>query len=168
MSTDDREPLAPSRTKVKDAVVAYAVLAEQLVKGKHTTLPDPPFDAAIRQALADAQRMVKSARSRQIRRLAQLLRATGSLEQLHEALEGRTPAMAEKQAREQASEVWRTRLLEQADAGLSEFVTQYPNADRQQLRQLIRQASRTPPDPRSRKAATALFRAVNAILSDAV
>jgi ribosome-associated protein len=144
--------------------VAYAELAEQLAKGKHAALPDPPFDATIREAIADSKRLVKSARSRQVRRVAQLLRGTGSIEQLREALDGRTPEIAEQQARAQASEAWRTRLLAEADAALSEFTAQYPDADRQQLRQLIRQASRTPPDLRSRKAATALFRAVNAIL----
>jgi ribosome-associated protein len=153
-----------SRTELKDAAVAYTELAEQLAKGKHTVLPDPPFDAAIREAIAEAQRMVKSARSRQVRRVAQLLRGTGPIEHLREALEGRTPEIAQKQARLQVSEEWRTRLREQGDPALNEFVEQYPLADRQQLRKLVRQSNRTPPDARSRRGATSLFRAIHAIL----
>lgn len=166
MSTEDQEPLAPTRTALKDAAVAYTELAEQLAKGKFTALPDPPFDSTIREAIADAQRMVKSARSRQVRRVAQLLRGTGPIEPLREALEGRTPDIAEKQARLQASEAWRTRLLEEGDDALSEFVALYADADRKQLRKLMRQANRTPPDARSRRGATSLFRAIVALLED--
>lgn len=166
-ATDDQQPYAPSRTDLKDAAVAFTVLAQELAKGKYTVLPDPPFDETLRQAIADSQRMVKSARSRQVRKVAQLLRGAGLIQDLREAIEGRTPGIAENQAREQASEVWRTRLLEQADVALTEFVSQYPGADRQHLRQLVRQSNRTPPDARSKRAATALFRAVNTILKNA-
>ncbi|PRQ09894.1 ribosome biogenesis factor YjgA [Enhygromyxa salina] len=163
----DQAGAARSRTELKDEAVAYTELAEQLAKGKHAALPDPPFDAPIREAIADAQRMVKSARSRQVRRVAQLLRATGPIEPLREALEGRTPEIAERQARLQASEAWRTRLREQGDVALTEFVEQHQHADRQQLRKLIRQSNRTPPDARSRRGATTLFRLIHTILADA-
>ncbi|KIG17817.1 putative alpha helix protein [Enhygromyxa salina] len=164
---DERAPVARSRTELKDAAVAYTELAEQLAKGKHAALPDPPFDAAIREAIADAQRMVKSARSRQVRRVAQLLRGTGPIEQLREALEGRTPEIAEQQARLQASEAWRTRLREEGDPALTEFVERYPTADRSQLRKLVRQSNRVPPDARSRRGGTTLFRSILAILAAA-
>lgn len=167
MPTDDQEPFAPSRTDLKDAAVAYTVLAQELAKGKYVVLPDPPFDDVLRQAITDVQRMVKSARARQVRKVAQLLRGAGPIEELREAIEGRTPGIAEKQAREQATEAWRARLLEQADVALTQFVEAYPAADRQHLRQLVRQSSRTPPDARSKRAATTLFRAVNAILKNA-
>jgi ribosome-associated protein len=161
---DDLEELGPSRTRLRDQAAAYHELAEQLAKGKHGKLVDPPFDATLREAIADAQRFTKTARVRQIRRVAPLLREVGPIEELHAALAGRTAETRAQQEREQLSEAWRVRLLEQGDAALAELMAAHPSADRQQLRQLIRQASRTPPDARSKRAATSLLRAVRALL----
>ncbi|MFO7566300.1 MAG: ribosome biogenesis factor YjgA [Enhygromyxa sp.] len=167
---DDDEPevLEPSRTKLRARAKAYLVLAEQLAKGKHGKLVDPPFDATLREAIVDAQRLLEKARGRQIRRVAQLLREAGPIEELHAALAGRTAQARAKQEREQLSEAWRARLLEQGDAALTELMAAHPSADRQQLRQLIRQASRTPPDARSKRAATRLLRAVRALLEELI
>jgi ribosome-associated protein len=161
---DEPESLEPSRTELRTQAEAYLELAEQLAKGKHGKLVDPPFDATLREAIADAQRFVKNARVRQIRRVAQLLREVGPIAELHAALAGRTAEARAKQEREQLSEVWRARLLEQGDAALNELMAAHPSADRQHLRQLIRQASRTPPDARSKRASTSLLRAVRALL----
>jgi ribosome-associated protein len=161
------EPLEPTRTKLREQAEAFLDLAEELAKGKHTRLPDPPFDAELRAAIDDAQRMVKKARPRQIRRLAQLLREAAPLAELRDALAGRTPALQAGHARDQRSEAWRAQLLERGDAALDELVANYPNADRTRLRQLMRQASRTPPDARSKRAATSLFRAVRVLLEAA-
>jgi ribosome-associated protein len=161
---DEPEALEPSRTKLRNQAEAYLELAEQLAKGKHGKLVDPPFDASLREAIADAQRFVKNARVRQIRRVAQLLREACPIEELHAALAGRTVEARAKQEREQLSEAWRARLLEQGDAALTELMAAHPSADRQRLRQLIRQASRTPPDARSKRASTSLLRAVRALL----
>lgn len=161
---DELESLGPSRTRLRDQAAAYLELAEQLAKGKHGKLVDPPFDATLREAIADAQRFTKTARVRQIRRVAQLMREVGPIEELHAALAGKTAESRAKQEREQLSEAWRARLLEQGDVALAELMAAHPSADRQQLRQLIRQASRTPPDARSKRAATSLLRAVRGLL----
>jgi ribosome-associated protein len=161
---DEPESLEPSRTQLRNQAEAYLELAEQLAKGKHGKLLDPPFDTTVREAIADAQRFAKNARARQIRWVAQLLRSLGPIEELHAALAGGTADAHAKQERERLSEAWRARLLEQGDAALTELVAAHPSADRQQLRQLIRQASRTPPDARSKRASTNLLRAVRALL----
>ena len=136
---------ALSRSRVREQARAFTALAEQLVRDKRSSLPDPPFGAELLQALVDAQRMVKSARSRQIRRLAQLLRGAGPITELRDALEGRTPADRVERAWERGNEDWRGRLLAEGDPGLAEFIDAHPHADRTRLRQLMRQASRTPP-----------------------
>lgn len=165
----DQDPeLKPTRSAHRRWAEAYAELAEQLTKNKHTVLPDPPFDAPLRAAILDARRFVKNARSRQIRRVAQLMREAAPIEDFHDALAGRTPELRAKAERERLSEAWRTRLLEEGDDALAEFVTTFPNAERKRLRQLIRQSNRTPPDPRTKRAATSLIRAVRALLESPV
>ncbi len=163
----EEQSLEPTRSKLREQAEAYFDLAEELAKGKHTKLPDPPFDAELRAAIAETQRTVKKARPRQIRRLAQLLRELAPLAELRDALEGRTPAARAAAARERQCEALRAQLLERGDEALAEFVAIHPSADRQRLRALIRQASRTPADARSKRAATSLIRAVRTLLEAA-
>jgi ribosome-associated protein len=153
-----------TRIEQRHEAMAYAELAERLSRGKHLVLSDPPFDDALQRAIQDAQRLVKSARSRQIRRVAQLLRGAGTPEQLRDLLKGRMPGSKAARVREQANELWRTRLLTEGDAALTEFLAAYPHAERKRVRQLMRQANRTPPDPHSKKASRTLIREIRAIL----
>lgn len=163
---DDDQPQLLSRTKLRNQAAAYLELAEQLAKGKHGELVDPPFDATLREAIADAQRFAKNARVRQIRRVAQLLREAGPIEQLHAALAGRSDETQAKRELERACEAWRARLLEHGDTALDELLAAHPSADRKRLRQLIRQANRTPADARTKRASTSLLRMVRALLDD--
>ena len=156
---DEEAPRRPSRSRVRSEAVAYTALAERLVRGKRIELPMPPFDEDMLDALLESRRLAKNARSRQIRKLAQLLRGAGPIEQLHEALEGRKVQALEQQ-REQANEAWRARLLAEGDPALTQLISECPEADRKRLRQLMRQARRTPPDARSKRASTALLRLI--------
>ena len=157
---DEQAPPELSRSRRRSEAIAYTELAEQLVRSKRIELPTPPFDAELRAALLESRRLSKSARSRQIRRLAQLLRGAGEIAQLHDALAGRTPEAAAVQALEHANETWRTRLLDEGDLALAELIATHPGADRMRLRQLMRQARRSPPDARAKRATTVLLRLV--------
>lgn len=156
----DEAPPRRSRSRLREEAAAFTELAEQLVRGKRVELPSPPFDAEIQDALLEARRLAKSARSRQIRRLAQLLRVAAPITELRDALDGHSLAAAAEQASERANEAWRARLLEEGDAALTELLRTHPGADRSRLRQLMRQAKRSPPDARSKRAATALLRLI--------
>jgi ribosome-associated protein len=151
-----------SRTRARDQARAYLELADELVKGKHPRLLDPPFDAELRQAIADARRFEKNARTRQIRLVAQLLRAD-EIAAWRRALAGRTEQAEQTRERERLAEQWRTRLLEGGDAVLGEFVAAHPGADRQRLRQLVRQATGT--DQKAKRAATQVLRAVRELIT---
>jgi ribosome-associated protein len=161
---EDEDERYVSRNRLRDQARAYLDLAEVLAKGKYTHLPDPPFDAELRTAIADAQRFEKNARSRQIRRVAQLLRGAGEMPDILDALAGKTPAMRAQQALERRCEDWRARLIAEGDPALSQLCDDHPHIDRQRLRQLARQARRTPPDARSKRAATALIREIRPLL----
>lgn len=154
------EPRPQSRSRHRREAGAFTELAEALARGRHPKLPDPPFDADLRQAIAESQRFHKNARSRQIRRVAQLLRGAGSIEELRAALAGQSPEQRTLQARERAVEAWRARILEEGDPALNAFVAEHPGSDRQQLRALMRQAKRAPAEPRSKRASKALLRAI--------
>jgi ribosome-associated protein len=158
----DDEPAKPTRTDRRKLAEAFSSLAESLAKGPDV-LPAPPFDDVLTRAVMDARTLTKSARARQIRRLAKLLQAAAPLEDFRAALAGRTEEAVAKREQERINERWRTRLLEEGDAALAEFIELHPSADRSHLRKLARQARRTPADARSKKAATSLFREIRAL-----
>lgn len=174
---DDDESVELTRTRIREQGRAYLDLADELVKGKHPRLPDPPFDQELRDAIADARRFTKNARTRQIRLVAQLLRPI-EIEEWRRALAGRTAEAALTREREMLAEQWRTRLLTGGDAVLGEFVAQHPGADRQRLRQLIRQAggphatdataATAATGAKAKRAATQVLRAVRELLGGAV
>jgi ribosome-associated protein len=62
------------------------------------------------------------------------------LEALRDALDESGDAARREVAAMHRIETWRERLLDQGDAALAELLDEYPTADRQQLRQLVRSA----------------------------
>ncbi len=159
----------PTRIERRAEAEAYASLAEQLARSRAGEFPDPPFTRLLRDEVMSARRLAKGARPRQIRRLAQLLAQEGPVSAFREALDKDSPTHRATRAREHIVEAWRTRLVGEGDTALSEFVVEHPTADRQHLRQLLRQAQRSPPDARSKRAATTLLREIRlfAVASDA-
>ena len=163
---DELDPPKATREARRLEAEAFAELAHRLAKGTPTVLPDPPFGEVLREAIVGARTMVKSAKTRQLRRLARLLREAAPLEEFNAALEHRSPAMLQERAAEQHNEQWRARLLQEGDPALDELVDRHPRADRALLRQLIRAARTDPPDARSKKAATRLLREIRALTRD--
>lgn len=155
-----------TREQMRDVAAAYGQLAEELAKGTPAVLPNPPFDGELRQGVLDARRFAKSAKQRQIRRLAQLLRESGSVEEIRQSLEGRTPQLVAARAQEGVNEQWRSRMLSEGDSALAEFIDTYPRADRARLRQLLRQAKKPVPEGRPNKASTKLLREIRQARAD--
>ena len=61
------------------------------------------------------------------------------------------------------AEAWRERLLEDGDAALSELLESHPDADRQQLRQLVRSALDERRKDKPPRAYRELYRAIRAL-----
>ncbi len=161
---EDGNPIwGPSRTQVRREASAVSDLALELVKLPKARVATMPLDEETRDAIELCARLVKNARARQLRLVAKLLRGLspeelGTLQMLVNEPPGRT-------SDEHLFESWRRRLLAEGDAVFGEFLAEYPGADRQHLRQLIRSAKRTPPDARTARASRQLLRAIRASAS---
>lgn len=161
---EDGNPIwGPSRTQVRREASAVSDLALELVKLPKARVATMPLDEETREAIELCARLIKNARARQLRLVAKLLRGLGP-EEL-KALQVLVTEPPGRTSDEHLYEFWRRRLLAEGDAVLGEFVAEYPNADRQHLRQLIRSAKRQPADARTAKAARQLLRAIRATAS---
>jgi ribosome-associated protein len=107
------------------------------------------------------------ARKRHLKHIGKLLREEdeGAIRQGLEVLLGQDKAAT---ARFHRMEQWRDRLIAEGDGVLAEFIDNYPTADRQQLRQLIRNAQKEAAANKPPKSARQLFRLIRELVEAAL
>lgn len=158
MPTEDTSPEPKSKSQLKRDMTALQELGEALVKlpaSQLDTIPLPEnLHAAVHAARAITER---GARKRQLQYIGKVMRQIDAapIQEAFDALHNRSQQATTQFHR---LERWRDRLLGEGDAALSEFLTAYPNADSQHLRQLLRNAEREATAGKPPSAARALFR----------
>ena len=141
---DDDEERPPSRSQVRRERKAAKALLESLAKDLAALSPkalerlglDPELEGAVR-ILGGMQRTTGMARQRGF--VIQLLRRTDTAPILAKLQEFKGTGASDAQQHQR--ERWRSRLLNEGDAALHEFLSSYPSAERQRLRQAVRAAA---------------------------
>ena len=142
--TDDPEhDYGPTRTQQRRDALAVLALANQLVELPPSKLAKLDLPEDVQREIAQTRRITAHiAHKRQLAFLAKVMRRHDP-----EVFDGVRAALGvnrERQRQETAAmhrlEAMRDRLLADADAAISELITQHPNIDRQHLRSLVRQA----------------------------
>ena len=128
----------PSKSEIKREMHALQDLAKQLVELTPHQLSQVPMPETLEIGVKDAQRFSREARRRQLQYLGKLMRKIDP-EPIQAALMKFDQSSAENTARMHLLEKWRDRLIAESNA-LTDFLNEYPGADVQHLRQLIRQA----------------------------
>ncbi|MBK1649721.1 hypothetical protein CKO36_14220 [Rhabdochromatium marinum] len=158
-------PEGPSKSSIKREHLALQALAEQLLSLPRAELERLALDAKTWEAIDETARIKdKRALARHYKRIANCL-ARLDQEPLKALLARREQAERAASARHHQLERWRERLITEGDAALEDFLTQYPEAERQPLRALIRVARRDteqhrPEGPRK------LFRHLRTLMSE--
>lgn len=130
----------PSKSALKRQMTALQKLGEALVGLSDRELARIPIeDEKLRQVILEARGInSRSARRRHLQYLGKLMRSVDpeplqrALDELHMQRRGDAEAF-------QHLERWRDRLLAEDDGAIDGLLEEYPAADRQQLRQLVRQ-----------------------------
>jgi len=129
-----------SKSQVKRELHALQDLGERLTTLKADMLARLPLTDGLRKALEEAPKhTAHAARKRHIQFIGKLLRDQ-DLDAIHTLLDQIDSSTRQYNERFHALERWRDRLTGEGDAALEPFVALYPDADRQHLRGLIRQA----------------------------
>lgn len=118
-------------------------LAERLVALSDSALDRLPLPEQIRDAVDDTRRIsAHVAHKRQLHYLAKLMRREDdeTLEAWRQALEPDREQTRRDTALLHRLEQWRERLIEDPDGSIGALVQEFPDADRQRIRQLARQA----------------------------
>ena len=140
---EDDELQIISKSQIKRDMHALSDMGAQLVELPASQLKKIPLDEQLLDAIRECQSTPqRGARKRQLKFIGKLLRNADG-EAIREAFESLTAPKREAIAEFHSVERWRERLIEEGDTALTELLAEYPDADRQQLRQLVRNARNT-------------------------
>ena len=138
---DQEEIIWVSKSEIKRDAEDLKQLGEKLVNLTKANLTKVPLDDSLKDAIELAQRLQKEARRRQLQYIGKLLRSIDA-EPIREALEKIENKHNQQQAMLHKLEILRDELIAKGDAALTDLLNEYPSADRQQLRNLIRAAQK--------------------------
>ena len=163
------EFLSPSRSQQRRDALDVLALAGQLATLEPGRLARLPVPEHLLPHIAEARRITSHiARKRQLAFLAKQMRREDdeALDAIRDALDAGGEAARRETARMHRAESLRERLLDGGDAALGELLDDYPSADRQQLRQLVRNTLDERAKDKPPRAFRELYRAVLALLGD--
>jgi len=167
---DTGEYLGPSRSEQRRAALDVLALAQQLVALSAAQLAKLPIPEDLLPHIRETQRITSHvAHKRQLAFLAKQMRREddATLDAIRDALDAGGEAGRRETALLHRVEGWRDRLLSDGDLALADLLVEHPDADRQHLRQLVRNAIEERNRNKPPHAARELFRALRELMADA-
>ena len=158
--TEKDQPIEPiSKTKLKAEADAQQAIGKKLInlskeKLIKLDLPESLFDAVLEAKRLTANGAIR----RQLQYLGRLMRDV-DYTRIEEQLQAWDGKNVQENARFHTMERWRTRLITEPNA-LQEFLAQFPLADIQQFRTLIRNAQREELSQKAPKSCRELFKLI--------
>lgn len=156
--------LRPSKSQLKRDSAALQQLGAELLELSPSQLDRLELPESLREALRQGQAInAHGAARRQLKFIGKLLRGLDP-EPIRRGLAGLKQDHAEAVRLQRRIESWRDRLLGEGPGGIDALCAEFPDADRQRLRQLIRDALRDQCSGRPPHAARALYRELRLLL----
>jgi ribosome-associated protein len=153
----------PSKSRRKADAHALQTLGAELVALNKNQLAQVEMPESLREAVEAAQRIhAHEGRRRQLQYIGKLMRNVDP-EPIRVKIEGWKTVSVEETARLHLMERWRDRLIDDPQA-LQAFAGEYPQADLQQLRTLIRNTQREREQSKPPKSYRALFQMLRDII----
>jgi ribosome-associated protein len=166
---DTGEFFSPSRSEQRRAALDVLELGEQLVAMTATQLGRLPIPEELLPHIRETQRITSfGARKRQLAYLAKQMRKLDdeALDAIRDAMSKDGEAARRETAALHRVEALRDTLLgEDGDAALTELLAAHPQADRQKLRQLVRNVREERAKNKPPRAFRELFRALRELLT---
>lgn len=137
------EYLSPSRSQRRREALEVLELAKQLSALSPQQLARLPVPEQLIPHIDETRRITSHiAHKRQLQFLAKQMRKEDdeTLEAIRDAMDAHGESARIEAALLHRAETWRERLITDGDAALTELVDAWPDADRQHLRQLARNA----------------------------
>ncbi|MCF7504553.1 MULTISPECIES: ribosome biogenesis factor YjgA [Vibrio] len=161
----EEEIIWVSKTEMKTDMDALQKLGEELVELKPSILDKFPLSEDLAQAIKDAQRFKNEAKRRQLQYIGKVMRNVDP-EPIQAALDKIRNKHSQATVELHKLELLRDRIVEKGDAAISDVMETYPEADRQRLRQLARQANKEKSANKPAKASREIFQILKELKQD--
>lgn len=163
-SADDsrREGPGLSRTELTREAKRINALGIELTQLRPDELDRLELPEVLREEIAVCQRLKPRGRGRQNRLIGQLLRSEDHAA-IQERMSGVKVELRRGVQKEKGNERWLERILEEGDSAIEALMTAHPDADRQRLRLLARNALNDPSGKPARRARRELLRMIRAL-----
>ncbi len=158
-----------NKTQVKEELDILMDLGKSIATLAKDQFEAMPLSDEFRQSINEAKRLSKGgAIKRQFKFIAKLLRDMGDedVKLLQHALDKQLDKDRSASARLHQLEQWRDKLVTGGDAALGDFVADFPNVDRQHIRQLQRKAKQELERDKSPAAARKIFQYIKGLAID--
>lgn len=157
----------PNKTRIKQEIAAIFAMAEEICELAPAQVAEFNLPESVETALLDAGKMGKNAARKRL-----LKYITGQLRILDtQAIQEKLARMKNKSAHavreHHQAERWRDQLI--SDTGnqqLTLFISEYPDADSQHLRQLQRNAQKEAKESKPPKSARLLYKYLKELIAD--
>ncbi|NBC98462.1 ribosome-associated protein [Atlantibacter hermannii] len=153
---DDDEIIWVSKSEIKRDAEELKRLGLEMVELGKNALDKIPLDEELRAAIELAQKIKKEGRRRQLQLIGKMLR-NRDVEPIRQALDKLKNRHNQQVALFHKLEILRDRLIEEGDDAVPEVLKLWPQADRQQLRSLIRNAKKEKEGNKPPKSARLIF-----------
>jgi ribosome-associated protein len=158
IDNNETTPEIKSKSQFKREMIALQEMGEELVRLNAEQLAKLPLTDELREAICAAQGMhARGARYRQMQYIGRLMREVDPAP-MQDALDTLRNKHNRATALLHRLEKWRDQLITGDSAALEEVFAAFPAADRQHLRQLIRNAQKEEEAGKPPKAKRELFR----------
>ena len=152
-----------SKSQKKREMHAILHLTEKALSLSDEKLAKTGLSENVLAAMKEARKMKASgARNRQLKYITKLV-TNEDTQVLEDYLRETEEAQKLENKHFHDLEKWRERLIEEGDAALGQLLQQFPGADRQQLRTLIRQAQKEKQQEKAPTASRKLFKYLRTI-----
>ena len=162
--TESTDEVIKSKSQLKREMHALQSLGEELVKLSKDQFEKVVLPEDLHDAVIEARNIRQhGARKRQLQYIGKLMRSIDPVpiqEQL-DTLKGQSTQAAQTL---HTIERWRDQLLDNGDQALEKLLAQYPQTDRQYIRQLLRNAHKEIKANKPPKSTRALFRYLREII----
>ena len=139
---DDNGYDGPSKSQLKRDSHALQEMGKQLVEMPEGKLQKFTLPESLKEAINEARRLIsREAKRRHLQYIGKLMRIS-DIDDIQITLEKMDHQSQTYRQHFKSLEDWRDRLINDGQAGIDEFLGSYPEAERQKLRNLQRQANR--------------------------
>lgn len=159
---------APSRSQQRREALAVLEIAKRLAEAQQSQLDRIALPEDLREEIRKTRQVKQQiARKRQIQYLAKRLRADeDSLATIEAALDEAGETRRKATATLHRAEHWRDNLLAGDEEILARFLADHPSADRQALKQLLRQAKKESKEGKPPRASRKIFQFIATLTGD--